>query len=135
MNLGSGAHPTSYPMGSRGSSPGGGRAVKQTTYLYLVPRSRMRGAIHLLPQNAFMVWCLVKHRGNFTFILFYCVGSGGSAPNGKVEQNVKLTIQISTVTIFRMYGALPPVLSLTHGTTGKNFTLLFRRETKCLCIR
>jgi hypothetical protein len=27
----------------------------------------MRGAIPSLPQYAFMVWCLVKHRDNFTF--------------------------------------------------------------------
>jgi hypothetical protein len=28
----------------------------------------MSGAIHPLPQHAFMAWCLVKkHRGNFTF--------------------------------------------------------------------
>jgi hypothetical protein len=36
-------------------------------YLHLVPRSRMRGAIPLLPQWAFLAWCLVKHRDNFTF--------------------------------------------------------------------
>jgi len=28
----------------------------------------MRGAIPRLSQYAFMVWCLVKHRDNFTFI-------------------------------------------------------------------
>jgi hypothetical protein len=27
----------------------------------------MRGAIPPLPQYVFMVWCLVKHRDNFTF--------------------------------------------------------------------
>jgi hypothetical protein len=27
----------------------------------------MRGAITPLPQYAFMAWCLVKHRDNFTF--------------------------------------------------------------------
>jgi hypothetical protein len=26
----------------------------------------MSGAIHPLPQYAFMAWCLVKHRDNFT---------------------------------------------------------------------
>jgi hypothetical protein len=30
---------------------------------------RMRGAIPPLPQYAFMAWCLVKHRDNFTFTL------------------------------------------------------------------
>jgi len=34
-----------------------------------LPRSRMRGAIPLLPQSAFMAWCLVKHKDNFTFTL------------------------------------------------------------------
>jgi hypothetical protein len=27
----------------------------------------MRGAVHPLPQYAFIAWCLVKHRENFTF--------------------------------------------------------------------
>jgi hypothetical protein len=31
----------------------------------------MRGAIPPLPQEAFMAWCLVKHRDNFTFT--YCI--------------------------------------------------------------
>jgi len=31
----------------------------------------MRGAIHPLLQYAFMAWCLVKHRDNFTFTLAY----------------------------------------------------------------
>jgi len=32
----------------------------------------MSGAISLLPQYAFMAWCLVKHRDNFTFLpLFF----------------------------------------------------------------
>jgi hypothetical protein len=30
-------------------------------------KSRMRGAIHPLPQYLFMAWYLVKHRRNFTF--------------------------------------------------------------------
>jgi hypothetical protein len=32
-----------------------------------VPKSRIRGAIPPIPQYVFMAWCLVKHRGNFTF--------------------------------------------------------------------
>jgi hypothetical protein len=40
---GSGAHPASYPMGTRGSFPGGkrGRGVKLTTHLHLVSRSKI----------------------------------------------------------------------------------------------
>jgi len=42
-----------------------GRGVKLTTYLHLVPRLRMRGAIQPLPQYVLMGWCLVKkHRDN-----------------------------------------------------------------------
>jgi hypothetical protein len=44
--------------------------MKLTTYLRLVPRSRMCGAIPPLPQYNFMVWCLIKHRDNFTFYIF-----------------------------------------------------------------
>jgi hypothetical protein len=29
----------------------------------------MRGAIPPLPQYVFMVWCLVKHRDNFTLMM------------------------------------------------------------------
>jgi hypothetical protein len=42
-----------------------GRGVKLTTYLHLVPSSRMRGAILPLLQYVFMAWCLIKHRDNF----------------------------------------------------------------------
>jgi hypothetical protein len=34
--------------------------VKLTTHLHLVPRSRMRGAIHPVPQYTFMAWYSVK---------------------------------------------------------------------------
>jgi hypothetical protein len=40
-------------------------------HYHLVPRSRMCGAIPPLPQYVFMVWCLVKHRGNFTFTFYH----------------------------------------------------------------
>jgi hypothetical protein len=42
--------------------------VKLTTRLHLVPRSSMRGAIPPLSQYVLMVWCLVKHKDNFTFL-------------------------------------------------------------------
>jgi hypothetical protein len=56
-----GAHPASYPMGTRGSFPGGksGQGVKLTTHLHLVSRW-MNGAIPPLPHYAFMAWCSVK---------------------------------------------------------------------------
>jgi len=64
----SGAHPASYEMGTRVPFLG------QTTHLILMPRSRMRGAIHPLPQCVFMAWCLVKHRDNFTFMAYNHLG-------------------------------------------------------------
>jgi hypothetical protein len=43
LQTGSGARPSSYPMDTGGSFPGGwyGRFVTQTAHLHLVPRSRM----------------------------------------------------------------------------------------------
>jgi hypothetical protein len=51
VQKGSWAHPASYPMGAGGSFLGerGGRDVKLTTHLHLEPKTRMRGAIPLLP--------------------------------------------------------------------------------------
>jgi hypothetical protein len=42
LQTGSGAHPDSYPMDTRGSFPGGKAAgvVKLTTHLHLLPRSK-----------------------------------------------------------------------------------------------
>jgi hypothetical protein len=37
----------------------------------------MRGAVSLLPQYAFMVWCSVKQRDNFTFIDLNKIGYEG----------------------------------------------------------
>jgi hypothetical protein len=76
---GSGAHPASYPMGTRGSFPGGksGRYVKLTTHLHLVPKSRIRGAIPPLPQHVCMAWCLVKHKDNFTFTFIPFLSTAG----------------------------------------------------------
>jgi hypothetical protein len=37
--------------------------VKLTTHLHLVPRSRMRGVTHPIPQYALMAWCSVKAQG------------------------------------------------------------------------
>jgi hypothetical protein len=40
--------------------------MKLTIHLHLAPRSRMRGAIHPLPQYAF-IWCLGKAHGLYLF--------------------------------------------------------------------
>jgi len=41
--------------------------VKLTTHLHLVPRSKNAWSYTSNPQYAFVAWCLVKHRDNFTF--------------------------------------------------------------------
>jgi hypothetical protein len=46
--------------------------VKLTTQLHLVPRLRMRRAVHPLLQNDFTAWCLVKHRDNFALTIYWC---------------------------------------------------------------
>jgi hypothetical protein len=43
--------------------------VNLTTHLHLVPRSRMRGAIHPLHQYAFMVCCTVEAQGQLYLYL------------------------------------------------------------------
>jgi hypothetical protein len=44
-----------------------GRSVKLITHLHLAPRIGTRGAISPIPHHVFIAWCLIKHRGNFTF--------------------------------------------------------------------
>jgi len=61
VQTGYGAHPASYPVGTRDSS----LEVKQPgcgadNHLQLVPRSIMCGTIPSLPQYAFMAWCSAK---------------------------------------------------------------------------
>jgi hypothetical protein len=58
---GSGAHPGSYPVGTRGSFPGDKATRPWSWSLTSIKcRGRMRGTIPPLPQYAFMVWCSVK---------------------------------------------------------------------------
>jgi hypothetical protein len=65
VQKGSGAHPASYPMGTRSSFPGGKAVwgVKLTTHLHLVPRWKNEWSYTSIPQYAFMAWCLIKHKG------------------------------------------------------------------------
>jgi hypothetical protein len=62
---GSGSHPASYPMGTRGSFPGSkaARDMKLTTHLHLVLRSKNEWSYTSTPQYAFMAWCSVKGKG------------------------------------------------------------------------
>jgi len=44
--------------------------VELTTHLQLLRRSKNVWSYAFTPQYVLMVWCLVKHRDNFTFYLF-----------------------------------------------------------------
>jgi hypothetical protein len=74
---GSGAHPPSYPMGIRGSFPGGKAAGAWSWTLTSIScrGQRMSGAIPTLPQYAFLAWCSVKAQGQlylYYFNVFCC---------------------------------------------------------------
>jgi hypothetical protein len=52
VQKGSGAHPASYPMGTRDSFLGIKRPGREAAHLHLMPRSRMHGAIPPLPNTS-----------------------------------------------------------------------------------
>jgi hypothetical protein len=62
---GSGAHTASYPMGTRGSFPGGKAARAWSWPLASIQcrGEKMSGTIPPLTQYAFMAWCSVKAQG------------------------------------------------------------------------
>jgi hypothetical protein len=50
------------------------QGMKLMTHLYLVPRSRMCGAVSQLPQYALMVWCSVKAQGQlYCYLHTICI--------------------------------------------------------------
>jgi len=60
--------------------------MRLITHLHLVQSS---GAIPQLPQYIFMAWCLVKQRGNFTFIITYLYILDNQLPNSHaLNQNL-----------------------------------------------
>jgi hypothetical protein len=64
----------SYPMGTRGSFPGGKATGAWSWPLTIQYRGqRMSGAIPLLPQYFFMAWCSVKEKSTgTTFTVIFC---------------------------------------------------------------
>jgi hypothetical protein len=70
---GSGAHPASYPMGTRGSFPGvklpGREADHSPPSSAEIKNARSYAST---PQYFFTAWCLVKHRDNFTLPFYLC---------------------------------------------------------------
>jgi hypothetical protein len=42
--------------------------MKLTTHLHIVPKTKNEWSYTSTTQYAFIVWCLIKHRDNFTFL-------------------------------------------------------------------
>jgi hypothetical protein len=57
---------------------------------------RMSGAIPPLPQNAFMAWCLFKHRDKFTFSLPFTGVSISSRRNESATQKCHYEVDMMT---------------------------------------
>jgi len=51
----------------------------------------MNGAIPPLPQYGFIVWCLLKHRDNFTFTFTWSTSSSG--PQLKENLDIKFPLE------------------------------------------
>jgi hypothetical protein len=65
---GSGAHPDSYPMATRGSFPGGKAAGAWSwPHLHLVSRSKSEWSYTSTPPIRLWRGAQLKHRDNFTF--------------------------------------------------------------------
>jgi hypothetical protein len=68
---GSGAHPASYLIGTTGSFLGSKELEREADHS---PPSNAEvknaWSYTSTPQYAFMAWCLVKHRDNFTFTFY-----------------------------------------------------------------
>jgi hypothetical protein len=67
VSMGIVRHPASYPRGTRDFFPGG-KAAGAWSLPLNPPSAEVKNAWSYTstPQYAFMVWCLVKHRDNFT---------------------------------------------------------------------
>jgi hypothetical protein len=70
VQTGSGAHPASYPMGTRDSFPGVKRPEREADQS-LPSSAEVKNAWSYTstPQYAFTVLCLIKHRDKFTFYI------------------------------------------------------------------
>jgi hypothetical protein len=65
---GSGAHPASYPVVTRGSFAWVKLLnLNLTNHLHIVSRSKNAWSYTFTPPYVFMAWCLVKHSDNVTF--------------------------------------------------------------------
>jgi hypothetical protein len=60
----------------------------------------MSGAILPLPQYAFMAWCLVKHRDNFTFYILHKRKRPPGRLKYRCEDNFTVDIKTQVVQVF-----------------------------------
>jgi hypothetical protein len=66
---GSGAHPASYPMGTRGSFPRGKAAGAWSWPLPSSVEVKNAWSYTSTPQYFFMAWCIVKHKETLPFTI------------------------------------------------------------------
>jgi hypothetical protein len=64
VQIGSGAHLDTYPVGTGALSLGSKsvRGMNLITHLQVLPWLRMGGAMPPVPQYVFIAWCLIKQR-------------------------------------------------------------------------
>jgi hypothetical protein len=80
----------------------GGRGVKLTTHLHLVPRSKNAWSCNSTPQYAFVAWCLVKYRANGFHTRYYVCdidmyeNVSKSFRTGRLERELQV-VQLSTI--------------------------------------
>jgi hypothetical protein len=104
---GSGAHPASYPMGNRGSFPGGkatGAWSWPLTSIYC--RGQECVELYLHSQYIFMTWCLVKHRDKFTFT--FCLSRSQLLKREYVLSDTELSLEMKR----KPFSALWPLLDV-----------------------
>jgi hypothetical protein len=99
---GSGAHPASYPLGTRGSFPGGKATGACSWPLTAVwcRGQRMSGAILLLPQYPSMAWCSVKSTGTTSPLKHVLLGMFQVAPcnfNYDPERHVWFVLKVNKI--------------------------------------
>jgi hypothetical protein len=99
VQTGSEVHPASYPVCS-----GGGRSVKLTTHLHVVPRLRIRGAVTPLSQCAIMAWYLIKYKETLSYIKFVIITNASTCHMQWFQ----------FLTYFRVCSKLAPVSFFTH---------------------
>jgi len=67
VQIGSGAHPASYPKGTSALSLAVERPGREADLPPSSAEVKNAWSYTFAPQHVFMAWCLVKHRNNFTF--------------------------------------------------------------------